>query len=198
MSDLRIGLTGGLAAGKSTVGRWLEEAGIPVLDADKVVADLYASGAAGTERVQELFGDAFLLEDGAVDRARLAELVFSDAEARLRLESAIHPLVRARFEAFAARQPIAVLEATLLVESGLATECDLVITVEADPTLRVKRAIDRGMDAVEAKRRLEAQGSGDERRAAAHRILWNNGAPAELRRQVDDLVDQLHTRDDAS
>lgn len=198
MGDLRIGLTGGLAAGKSTVGRWLKEAGFPVLDADRVVAELYSSGAAGAALVQEHFGDAFILEDGSVDRARLAELVFSDAEARLRLEAAIHPLVRDRFEAFAADEPIAVLEATLLVESGLDTECDLVVTVEADPALRAQRAIDRGMDEEEAKRRLEAQGSGEERRAAAHRILWNNGSPDQLRRQVDELVDQLNNWDDGS
>ncbi len=196
MCALRIGLTGGLAAGKSTVGRWLEEAGIPVMDADRVVAELYDSGAPGAMLVQELFGDEFLLEDGSANRARLAELVFSDSEARHRLEAAIHPLVRSRFEAFAARRPVAVLEATLLVESGLDAECDLVVTVEAESELRLQRAADRGMDEEEAERRLRAQGSGEQRRAAAHRVLWNNGSRDELRLLVDDLIDQLGPGDE--
>lgn len=196
MGLLRIGLTGGLAAGKSTVGRWLEEAGFPVMDADEVVAELYTSGAAGAVLVQNLFGDSFILEDGSVDRSRLAALVFSDSAARLRLEAAIHPLVRDRFATYAANQSAAVLEATLLVESGLDAECDLVITVEADPALRLQRAVDRGMDEEEAKRRLEAQSSGADRRAAAHWILWNNGSPEELRRQVDELLAQLNNGDE--
>ena len=187
MGGLRIGLTGGLAAGKSTVGRWLEEAGLPVMDADKVVLELYMPGAPGAILVQELFGDAYLLEDGSVNRPRLAELVFSEAAARVRLEAAIHPLVRSRFEAYSAKQPVAVLEATLLVESGLDAECDLVITVEADPEIRLQRAMDRGMDEEEARRRLGAQGGGEQRRAAAHRVLWNNSSPADLRLQVDEL-----------
>ena len=191
MGAQRIGLTGGLAAGKSTVGRWLEEAGIPVLDADRVVAELYGSGAAGAARVQSLFGEDFLLEDGSVNRPRLAELVFSDDEARRQLEEAIHPLVRHRFEEFAAPQAVAVLEATLLVESGLNAECDLVITVEADPELRLQRASGRGMDAAEAQRRLEAQGCGEQRRDASHHALWNNGSLEDLRRQVDEIIDQL-------
>jgi len=196
MCALRIGLTGGLAAGKSTVGRWLEEAGIPVMDADRAVAELYNPGAPGAILVQELFGDEFLLEDGSADRARLAELVFSDSEARHRLEAAIHPLVHSRFEAFAARKPVAVLEATLLVESGLDAECDLVVTVEAEPELRLQRAADRGMDEEEAERRVGAQGSGEERRAASHLVLWNNGSRDELRLLVDDLIDQLGPGDE--
>jgi len=196
MGELRIGLTGGLAAGKSTVGRWLEEAGFPVMDADEVVAELYTAGASGAVLVQNLFGETFILGDGSVNRSRLAELVFSDSEARLRLEAVIHPLARDRFETHAAKHSVAILEATLLVESGLDTECDLVITVEADPALRLQRAVDRGMDEEEAKRRLEAQGSGAERRAAAHRILWNNGSPDELRSQVDELIDQLNRGDE--
>ena len=191
MGGLRIGLTGGLAAGKSTVGRRLEEAGLPVMDADKVVVELYMPGAPGAALVRELFGDAYLLEDGSVNRPRLADLVFSDSEARHRLEAAIHPLVLSRFEAYAAKQPVAVLEATLLVESGLDAECDLVVTVEADPETRLRRAVDRGMDEAEARRRHEAQGSGEQRRAAAHRVLWNNGSPADLRLQVDDLLHQI-------
>lgn len=198
MGARRIGLTGGLAAGKSTVGRWLQEAGIPVMDADQVVSELYLPGAPGSALVQSLFGNTFLFDDGSVNVARLAELVFSDHQARLRLEAAIHPLVGGRFEAFAGDQPVAVLEATLLVESGLDSECDLVITVEADPELRLQRAVDRGLDREEARRRLEAQGTGEQRRDAAHRVVWNNGSLDQLRRQVDDLILQLNEGDAAS
>lgn len=197
MSPLRIGLTGGLAAGKSTVGQWLEQAGIPVMDADRVVAELYASGAPGAAAVQKLFGDDLLHEDGSVNHARLADMIFSNRQARDRLEAAIHPIVHRRFEEFAARQTVAVLEATLLVESGLHLDCDLVITVEADPDLRRHRAMARGMDEEEAQRRLKAQGSGEQRRAAADHILWNDGSPDQLRRRVDELILQL-TRGDES
>lgn len=188
---MRVGLTGGLASGKSTVGRWLQEAGIPVMDADRVVANLYLPGSAGAQIVGELFGSEYLLEDGSVDRLRLAELIFVDHQARRRLEAAIHPLVRSRFEAFATRQPVAVLEATLLVESGLDADCDLVVTVEADVELRRQRAIDRGLEATEVERRLAAQGTGEQRRAAAGEVLWNNGSPEDLRRRVDELVVRL-------
>jgi dephospho-CoA kinase len=191
MAALRVGLTGGLAAGKSTVGRWLEEAGFPIMDADRTVAELHEPGAAGAAAVEALFGDDFLLDDGGTDRSRLAELVFADEVARHRLEAMIHPLVRDRFEAFAADKPVAVLEATLLVESGLYAECDLVVTVEADPELRLQRAVARGMGEQEARQRLRAQGSLEQRCAVAHRVVWNNGSRSELRQQVDGLIEEL-------
>ena len=114
-------------------------------NADTVVAELYTSGAAGAALVQSLFGDGFILEDGSVNRPRLAEVVFSDSEARRRLEAAIHPRVRDRFEAYAVSQPVAVLEATLLVEAGFAQWFDLIVTVEAPEGVRMRRAIDRGL-----------------------------------------------------
>jgi len=196
MGTRRIGLTGGLASGKSTVGRWLEEAGIPVMDADLVVAELYAADAPGAVEVQRLFGDDYLLDDGSVNRPRLADLVFSDSRARDRLEAAIHPLVRSRFEAFATGRSVAVLEATLLVESRLDDECELVVTVEADPTVRLQRAKDRGMDEEEARRRLQAQGTAERRCAAADRILSNNGSRDLLKSQVDELILELTRGED--
>jgi dephospho-CoA kinase len=191
MGTLRIGLTGGLASGKSTVGRWLEEAGIPVMDADQVVAELYAVGAPGALEVQRLFGDDYLLDDGSVNRPQLAHLIFSDSQARDRLEAAIHPMVRRRFEEFATSHRVAVLEATLLVESGLHADCDQIITVEADLALRRQRAIARGMNEEEAQRRLDAQSSGEKRRAVADHILWNDGSVDQLRHRVDKLVLEL-------
>jgi dephospho-CoA kinase len=195
MSALKVGLTGGLASGKSTVARWLGDAGFTVVDADAIVADLYRPGEPGAEVARELFGDGVLDEHGGVEHGALAARVFGDPEARRRLESRVHPLVGERFAELAeAAQDVAVLEATLLAEAGFAPRFDLVVTVEADPELRLARAVERGMSPDEARARLAAQGSGDARRAAAHRVLRNDGSPADLRRQVDDLVAELRRR----
>lgn len=192
MSALRVGLTGGLASGKSTVADLLAERRARVIDADELVADLYRPGAPGTAAVRALFGDAGLAPDGAVDRAAVARRVFADAEARRALEAAIHPLVRRRFEEVAeGADGIVVLEATLLVEAGYGPGFDLIVTVEADPEVRLRRAVARGMDEKEARARLAAQGEGDARRAAAHRVIWNDGDLAALTAQVDELVTEL-------
>lgn len=192
---VRVGLTGGLAGGKSTVARMLAERGATVVDADRLVADLYAPGAPGARAVQELFDDRALDGRGAVDRPALAEIVFSDAEARRALERAIHPLVRERFAEIAREAGgVVVLEATLLVEAGYGPDFDRVVTVEADEDTRLKRAIERGMDEEEARRRLTAQGDGERRRAAADVILRNDGSVAELERQVEALAAELGIR----
>jgi len=195
VSALRIGLTGGLAAGKSTVAGWLREAGLTVIDADRLVAELYQPGEPGAGAVVELFGAELLDAAGAVDRARLASRVFADATARRRLEAAIHPLVRERFlEIAEAAQGMVVLEATLLVEAGYADAFDVVVTVEADRENRLARAIARGLSREEAEARLAAQGDGAERRAAADVELRNDSTPADLRRDVDRLVASWRTR----
>jgi dephospho-CoA kinase len=192
VSALRVGLTGGLASGKSTVADLLAERGARVIDADELVADLYRPGALGTAAVRALFGDAALAPDGSVDRAVVARRVFADAAARRALEAAIHPLVRRRFEEVAAdADGIVVLEATLLVEAGYGPGFDLIATVEADPDVRLRRAVARGMDEKEARARLAAQGEGEARRAGAHRVIWNDGDLAALTAQVDELVTEL-------
>jgi dephospho-CoA kinase len=190
--SLRIGLTGGLASGKSTVAGWLRDAGFLVVDADRVVAELYQPGAAGSAAVRDLFGPEFLNEQGGVDHARVAARVFGDPEARKALEKAIHPLVRQRFAEMAAQtEGIVVLEATLLVEAGYVPNFDLVITVECDGETRLRRAIARGMSQEAARARLLAQGDGEERRRAAHRRIDNCDDLPHLRRQVDDLIVEL-------
>jgi dephospho-CoA kinase len=189
---LLVGLTGGLAAGKSTVAAMLAEAGCTVVDADRLVAELYRPGEPGALRARELFGDGVLEADGGVDHRALAARVFADAEARRKLEAAVHPLVGERFRELAARRGgIVVLEATLLVEAGWADAFDLVVTVEAPPGLRLARAIARGSTPEEAGRRLAAQGDGAARRAAADRVLVNDGDPGKLRAAVDGLVHDL-------
>jgi len=189
---LRVGLTGGLASGKSTVAGWLRDAGFQVVDADRLVAELHQSGGEGAAAVRALFGPEMLNERGGVDHTKVAARVFKDPEARFALESAVHPLVRKKFEELVAKaQDIIVLEATLLVEAGYAPGFDLIVTVEAPCELRYQRAVSRGLDPDSARGRLLAQGDGEQRRNAAHRILDNSGDLAHLRRQADELMVEL-------
>lgn len=196
---LLVGLTGGLASGKSTVGRLLADRGCLVVDADDVVAWLYESGRPGARAVGELFGADYLDTAGSVDRGRLAKLAFSDDAARRRLEEAIHPLVRRRFEELAAAgaaeaAEVVVLEATLLVEAGFADSFDVVVTVEAPEAVRRARAVDRGLSEAQAQERLDAQGPGDERRAAADVTVDNSAGLGDLERRVDELFADLRRR----
>jgi dephospho-CoA kinase len=193
---LLVGLTGGLASGKSTVAGRLRDAGFRVVDADRLVAELYRPGEPGAAAVAELFGPAALTAEGGVDHGVVAARVFTDAAARRRLERAIHPLVRQRFREIAetAEAAVVVLEATLLVEAGFADDFDLVVTVEADAEERVARAVARGMAESEARRRLAAQGDGAARRAGADRVIDNDGTREELRAKADELVAALKRR----
>lgn len=189
---VRIGLTGGLAAGKSTVAARLAAAGLVVVDADELVAELYLPGRPGARAVRELFGDELLDASGAVDRKRLGERVFGDPEARARLELRIHPLVREAFERIAttASTPV-VLEGALLVEAGFAADFDLLVTVEAPEGLRLERAVARGLEPDQARARLAAQASGESRRAAADVVIENSGSIGDLERRSDDLARRI-------
>ncbi len=199
MSRFLLGLTGGMASGKSTVARWLDEAGFLVVDADRLVAELYAPGGRGAAAVAELFGAAALRPDGGVDHGAVAKIVFADAEARRRLEAAIHPLVHQRFQEIASlAEGVVVYEATLLVESGGGRFFDLVVSIEADPARRLRWAVERGMDEDAARARLAAQGDGEARRQGAHRVLHNGGSLADLRRQVDALISELRQKSEPS
>jgi dephospho-CoA kinase len=192
---LTVGLTGGIASGKSTVARWLEELGCTVVDADRVVADLYRPGAPGAEAVRRLFGEEMLDLRGGVDHKKLGALVFADAEARRRLEAAIHPLVGQRFFAILEEATgIVVMEATLMAETGGGGRYDVVVTVEADPELRLRRAIERGVDPESARGRLQAQATTEQRVAIADHVLWNEGTREELRAQVERLYTALLER----
>lgn len=198
MATVRIGLTGGLASGKSTLARLLETRGIAVLDADRLVAELYAPGGEGARAVEGLFGREALAPDGSVDRIQLAQRVFSDRAALADLERAIHPLVADRFSHWAAQQPgPVVLEATRLVEAGMAAVLDGVVTVEAPVELRRRRALERGMRPEDVEARLEAQGDGSARRRASSFTVTNTGTPDALARAADALaawIRSLETR----
>ena len=194
MNSFKIGLTGGLASGKSTVAGWLAEAGFHVVDADQLVADLYRPGEPGATAVAETFGSEFLDASGAVDRQVLADRVFHDPAQLARLEEIIHPLVRQAFATGKSAEGVHVLEATRLVEAGYAPDFDLIVTVEADSEIRLQRAIARGLSEDQARARLAAQGDGELRRRAAHRILSNGGRLEDLKVQVDDLVAEVRRR----
>ncbi len=195
MASLRVGLTGGLASGKSTVAGQLAAAGCAVFDADQLVRELYEPGAAGSRAVRALFGEAPLAPDGSVDRPWVAGHVFSDPAARRQLEASVHPLVREAFRVRAeACEGIAVLEATKLVEAGYGPDFDLVVTVEAPLETRLRRAVARGLTEREAKERLAAQAEATARRAAADWVIENDGAREHLALQVGRLVAELRRR----
>jgi dephospho-CoA kinase len=187
---LRIGLTGGIGSGKSTVAARLAELGAVVIDSDVLAREVVAVGSEGLARVVERFGAGVLLPDGGLDRPGLGRLVFGDPAALADLNAIVHPLVRARSEeltaAAAARGVTAVVQdVPLLVETGLAGGYDKVIVVEAPLELRLERLAGRGLDAETARARIAAQASDEQRRAVADEVLDNSGSVEELRVQVD-------------
>ena len=189
---LRIGVTGGLASGKSTVADIFLELGAAVLDADDVVRQLYREGGAGAAAAKEIFGDAVVGPDGRIDRMRIAALIFTSPEARHALEASLHPLVkkeRDQFFAEAERRgyPVAVVEASQLIEAGTENEYDRVVLVVAPEEERVRRWGEKGGDPEDARRRISAQIKAEAAREHADDVVWNGGSPEELRRKVTEL-----------
>jgi dephospho-CoA kinase len=185
---LRIGLTGGIGSGKSTVSALLAARGAVIVDADRIAREVVEPGTPGLAQVVETFGEQVLAADGSLDRAALAAVVFADPEARRQLDGIVHPLVRARASDLAAAAPpdaVVVNDVPLLVETGQASSYDLVLVVEADPETRVSRLVRRGLTAEDARARMEAQASDGQRRAVADVVLDNSGTPEELAEQVD-------------
>lgn len=182
-----VGLTGGLASGKSTVAALLAGLGAEIFDADAAVRGLYRPGGAGARDVAFLFGEVVLDADGGVDRARLAERVLSDPAARRRLEGAIHPLVRTLIEAWVASlepHAVAVVEAALLVETGSWRRYDLLAVVWCSAGQQLERALARGVPADRARGLLRAQRPLDELRALADVVIDNSGPPEALEAEV--------------
>jgi len=203
-----VGLTGGLASGKSSVAGILAARGVPCLDADRVVHELYAPGGDGAAAVRELFGNQALAGDGGVDRQRLGRLVLANAEARAALEGAVHPLVRRevrRWLETLARAPVpppvAVVEAALLVETGSARDYDVLMVVWCRPEQQLARAVARGVDESRAQAILDAQQPLDQKRALADVVIDNSGDPgalgAEVRRGWERVVERCAAARDA-
>ena len=185
---LRIGLTGGIGSGKSTVAARLAAHGAVIVDADRIAREVVEPGTPGLAAVVAAFGDEVLAADGSLDRPALAAIVFSDPDARARLDGIVHPLVRRRAVELLAGLPddaVAVQDVPLLVETGQAASYDLVLVVEADPETRIARLVGRGMTAQDARARIAAQATDEQRRAVADVVVDNSGTPEQLAAQVD-------------
>ncbi|MBD7994055.1 dephospho-CoA kinase [Arthrobacter sp. Sa2CUA1] len=188
---LKVGLTGGIAAGKSLAARTLADCGAVLIDADALAREVVAPGTDGLAAVVGAFGSEILAGDGSLDRAALAAMVFGDDERRAVLNGIVHPRVRARAAELAARVPrdgILVQDIPLLVETGQAGSFDFVLVVEAPEELRMQRMVrDRGMDPADAQARIAAQATAAQRAAAADVVLNNTGTPDQLVSAVKEL-----------
>jgi dephospho-CoA kinase len=188
---VQIGLTGGIGSGKSSAARRFAELGALVIDADLVAREVVEPGTDGLAAVVAEFGPEVLDAGGRLDRPALARIVFADEAARGRLNAILHPRIRARVaERIAAAPPgtVVVQDVPLLAETGQAGSFDLVVVVEAPVELRVQRlARDRGMPAEEARARIAAQATDEQRRAIADVVIVNDGTPEDLRARVDEI-----------
>ena len=185
---MRVGLTGGVGSGKSTVSRILAELGAVVIDADVLAREVVAAGTTGLAAVAAEFGDGVLTPDGELDRPAVAARVFGDPDARRRLEAIIHPLVHRRRQELADAAPpgaVIINDIPLLTETGRAGEYDAVIVVDVPESVQVERLVrDRGWTPDEARSRIAAQASREERLAIATHVIENSGGPDELRARV--------------
>jgi dephospho-CoA kinase len=188
---LKVGLTGGIGAGKSAVARRLARNGAVIIDADVLAREVVAPGTPGLAEIVEAFGTGVLTDAGELDRPALGAVVFGDEQARRQLEKIIHPRVRVRTAELthsAAPDAIVVNDVPLLVETGLAPSYHLVVVVEADRDERVRRLEKtRGMSREQAVARIEAQADDEQRRAAADVLLINDGSLNDLNARVDVL-----------
>jgi dephospho-CoA kinase len=201
---LRVGLTGGIGSGKSEVSRRLAALGAVVIDADEAARAVVEPGTPGLERIVEAFGPGALRADGALDRAKLGEIVFGDDEARDRLNAIVHPLVREWMRAeeetitrSAGDDVVVVHDIPLLAESGeeRSGEFDLIIVVDVRPELQVVRLAEtRGMTAEQARVRMAAQASRAQRLAIADIVIDNSGTLADLDQRVAEVWEALRTR----
>ena len=185
---LRIGLTGGIGSGKSTVAALLTQHGALVVDADRIAREVVEPGTPGLAAVVAEFGEGVLTPEGALDRPALAALVFGDPAARARLDAVVHPLVRSRAAELVAAAPadaVVVQDVPLLVETGQASSFDLVLVVEAEVGTRVARLAERGLTAEDARARIASQATDEQRRAVADVVLRNDGDREALAVQVD-------------
>ena len=191
---LKVGLTGGIGAGKSTVARRLAERGAVVVDADRIAREVVEPGSEGLAAVVEAFGAGVLTPDGTLDRPALGRVVFADDAARLRLNGILHPRIAVRtHELMAAAPPDAVVvhDVPLLVENRMGAAYHLVLVVHTPANERVRRLVtERGMGEDDARARVAAQADDDARRAAADVWLDNSGAPGTVLAGVDRLWDE--------
>jgi dephospho-CoA kinase len=186
---LVVGLTGGIGAGKSTVAQFFAELGALVIDADQLARMAIERGTDGFAEVMLRFGDEVIV-NGDIDRKKLAEIVFSDPEARKDLEAIIHPRVQALFAEAVAdlnSDDILIYEIPLLVETGAAAKFDYIITVESDLEIRKARLLKKGLYISQIEKRIASQASPQAREAIADAVIRNDGDEDALLRQVENL-----------
>jgi dephospho-CoA kinase len=187
---LRIGLTGGIGAGKSTVSAAFNECGGIIVDGDVIAREVVEPGTEGPARLVETFGEDILLPDGTLNRRALAAKAFVDDEQRAKLNGIVHPLVGKRRQEIiesVTEDAVVVEDIPLLVETGMAPMFPLVVVVTADPETRVDRLIKRGMDEADARARIAAQAPEERRRAIADVLLDNSGSQEELVEKASEL-----------
>ncbi|CAM5369944.1 dephospho-CoA kinase [Streptomyces tanashiensis] len=195
---LKVGLTGGIGAGKSEVSRLLVSYGAVLIDADRIAREVVEPGTPGLAAVVAAFGDGVLTADGTLDRPRLGSIVFADADRLATLNAIVHPLVGARsaeLESHAGAGDVVVHDVPLLAENGLAPLYDLVVVVDASPETQLDRLVRlRGMAASEAEARMAAQATRAKRLAVADLVIDNDGPLDALEPQVRKVWDELERR----
>jgi dephospho-CoA kinase len=194
---LLIGLTGGIGSGKSTVSSLLAANGAVILDADAITRSLQVPGTAVFDAMVERFGPGIVAEDGSLDRAAVAAIVFADEQAKRDLEGIVHPAVGAemltRLQALADVDTVVIYDVPLLVESGRKGYA-AVIVVDIDPELAVARLVEhRGMAEADARARIANQAAREERLAVADLVIDNSGTRAQLQKQVDEAWAWIRT-----
>ncbi|MEV0169811.1 dephospho-CoA kinase [Streptomyces sp. NPDC050803] len=202
---LKVGLTGGIGAGKSEVSRLLVACGAVLIDADRIAREVVAPGTPGLAAVVDAFGEEVLAADGSLDRPRLGSIVFADPEKLAVLNSIVHPLVGARsreLEEAAAEDAVVVHDVPLLTENGLAPLYDVVVVVDASRETQLDRLIRlRGMTEQDARARMAAQATREQRRDIADIVIDNDVPLPELEQRVKDvwaeLVGRAHDSGDA-
>jgi dephospho-CoA kinase len=196
--SVRVGLTGGIASGKSTVSAILAELGAVVIDADLIAREVVARGTPGLDAVVAEFGPGLLTPGGDLDRPAMGALVFADPSARKRLEAIIHPLVHQRsaeLEAAAPPGSVIVHDIPLLAEVGRGGQFDAVLVVDAPTEEQVTRMVrDRGWTREDAESRIAAQASREDRLAIATHVIDNTGSLDDLRRRVEEAYAELAGR----
>lgn len=195
-----VGLTGGIACGKSTIARFFAELGIPVIDADRLAREVVEPGTEALADIVDAFGEEVLLPDGSLDRKKLGDRVFSDRAARMRLNAITHP----RIAAASARRmseladvgaPYVIYEAALLVENGIHRAMGALVVVSARPETQLRRLMERdGIDEEAAQARIDSQLPLGEKVAVADYVIQNDGSLGEARRRVLDVHGALTKR----
>jgi len=195
----RIGLTGGIATGKSYVANKIKDAGVPMVDADVLSREVVAPGTPGLAAVRRRFGPDAVRRDGTMDRVRIAQIVFKDKRARLDLEAIIHPAVQKAIDEFFAtlpkRTPFAVADIPLLFETGRENQFNAVVVVACPRELQLQRLMERNkLSKEDAERRLNSQLPIDQKVKKATHVIRTEGSFEETDRQVADLIKKLSAR----